>query len=143
MAAICHFEWSDDILMAESVAEIRSHWGGLFMFGLDLNVINVTKDAIWAREGVISDGAAPASMGPRWFVPPGQGLPETIDFPTPRNPRENQQEQFVRDLEIDPAKYYPADAFREPTQTWPGITINPKEMLAQRGIELDPDWTQI
>ena len=143
MAAICHFEWSDDILMAESVAEIRSHWGGLFMFGLDLNVINVTKDAIWARQGVISDGAAPASMDPRWFVPPGQGLPETIDFPTPRKPRESQQEQFVRDLEIDPAKYYPADAFREPTQTWPGITINPKEMLAQRGIELDPDWTQI
>lgn len=143
MAAICHFEWSDDILMAESVAEVRSHWGGLFMFGLDLNVINVTKDAIWAREGVISDGgAAPASMDPRWFVPPGQGLPDTIDFPTPRNPRENQQEQFVRDLEIDPAKYYPEDAFREPTQTWPGITINPKEMLAERGIELDPDWTQ-
>ena len=82
-------------------------------------------------------------MDPRWFVPSGQGLPDSIDFPTPRKPRESQQEQFVRDLEIDPAKYYPADVFREPTQTWPGITIDPREMLAQRGIELDPDWVQI
>jgi hypothetical protein len=79
-------------------------------------------------------------MDPRWFVPSGHGLPETIDFPTPRFFREAQQEQFVRDLEIDPALYYPQDVYREPTQTWPGITINPREMLAQRGIELDPDW---
>ena len=48
----------------------------------------------------------------------------------------------MRDLEIDPALYYPEDAFREPTQTWPGVTINPREMLEQRGIELDPDWRQ-
>ena len=142
MAAVCHFEWSDDSLMAESVAEIRAHWDGLFMFGLDLNVINVTKDAIWVRRAVIADGAASASMDPRWFIPPGQGLPDTIEFPTPRNPREQPQEQFVRDLEIDPELYYPQDAFRKPTQTWPGVTINPREMLKQRGIELDPDWRQ-
>ena len=101
MGAICHFEWSDDSLMAESVAEIRSHWDGLFMFGFDLNVINITKDAIWSRQAVVSDGAAPASMDPRWFVKPGDPLPESITFPTPRLPREEQQEQFVRDLEID------------------------------------------
>jgi len=53
-----------------------------------------------------------------------------------------QQEQFVRDLELDPALYYPPDANRPQTQTWPGITINPREMLAQRGIELDPDWVK-
>ncbi len=137
MAAICHFEWSGDQLAAESIAEVRSHWDGLFMFGLDLKVINVTKDAIWARDGVISDGAAPASMDPRWFVPPGEPLPETIDFPTPTMPREVQQEQFVRDLEIDPRLYYPTGAYREPVQTWPGITLNPREMLAARGIKID------
>jgi hypothetical protein len=137
MGAICHFEWSGDQLMAESVAEIRAHWDGLFMFGLDLQVINVTKDAIWSREAVIADGAAPASMDPRWFVPPGGKLPEKIDFPTPRMPREVQQEQFVRDLEIDPKKYYPADAYREPVQKWPGVTLNPREMLKARGIEID------
>ncbi len=137
MGAICHFEWSGDALAAESVAQVRSHWDGLFMFGLDLNVINVTKDAIWVREAVIADGAAPASMDPRWFVPPGEALPETIAMPTPRLPREMQQEQFVRDLEIDPALYYPPDAFRTPVQQWPGVTLNPREMLRARGI--DPD----
>ena len=62
-----------------------------------------------------------------------------VDFPTPRNPRENQQEQFVRDLEIDPKLYYPPHAYRKPTQTWPGVTINPREMLKARGIEIDED----
>lgn len=139
MAAICHFEWSDDALMAESVAEVRAHWDGLFMFGLDLNVINVTKDAMWVRQAVIADGATPASMDPRWFVPEGEKMPETIEFPTPRMPREVQQEQFVRDLEIDPKLYYPEDAYRKPTQMWPGITLNPREMLRARGIEVDDD----
>jgi ribonuclease BN (tRNA processing enzyme) len=139
MAAICHFEWSGDQLMAESVAEVRSHWDGLFMFGMDLQVINVTKDAIWSREAVIPDGAAPASMDPRWFVKPGGKLPEKIEFPTPRMPREVQQEQFLRDLEIDPKLYYPADAYRKPVQTWPGVTLNPREMLKARGIEVDDE----
>jgi len=143
MAAICHFEWSDDQLMAESVAEVRAHWDGLFMFGLDLNVINITKGAIWSRPAVLPGGAAPASMDPRWFLASGDPLPESITFPPPRIPRENQQEQFVRDLEIDPEKYYPSDVYRNPTQTWPGVTINPREMLAQRGIELDQDWRKL
>ena len=137
MAAICHFEWSGDQMAAESIAEVRAHWDGLFMFGLDLQVINVTKDAIWAREAVIPDGAAPASMDPRWFVPAGEELPDTIEFPTPKMPREVQQEQFLRDLEIDPKLYYPPDAYREQVTKWPGITLNPREMLKARGIEID------
>ena len=113
------------------------------MFGMDLRVINVTKDAIWARDAVINHGgAAPASMDPRWFVKPGQGLPEKIEFPTPTMPREVQQEQFLRDLEIDPKLYYPPDVAREPTVKWPGITLDPREMLKARGIELDPDWVK-
>ena len=139
MAAVCHFEWSGDQLAAESVAEIRAHWDGLFMFGMDLQVINVTKDAIWSREALVPDGAAPASMDPRSFVKPGEKLPEKIEIPTPRMPREVQQEQFVRDLEIDPKKYYPPDAYRKPTQKWPGITLNPREMLKARGIDIDDD----
>ena len=79
-------------------------------------------------------------MDPRWFVRSGDPMPESIELPTPRNPREEQQEQFVRDLEIDPQKYYPPDAYRRPTQTWPGVSISPREMLAERGIELDPAW---
>jgi len=138
MAAICHFEWSGDQLAAESIAQVRSHWDGLFMFGMDLRVINVTKDAIWARDAVINQGGAtPASMDPRWFVKPGEKLPEKIEFPTPRLPREMQQAQFLRDLEIDPKLYYPTGAYREPVQKWPGVTLNPREMLKARGIDVD------
>ena len=46
--------------------------------------------------------AAPANMDPRWFVPPGADLPDTISMPEPKLPREDQQEQWLRDLEIDP-----------------------------------------
>ena len=138
MGAICHFEWSGDQLAAESIAEVRANWDGLFMFGMDLRVINITKDAIWARDAVINQGgAAPASMDPRWFVKPGEKLPEKIEFPTPRLPREAQQEQFLRDLEIDPKLYYPTGAYREPVVKWPGITLNPREMLKARGIDID------
>jgi len=137
--AVCnHYESGGPALEAESVAEIRAHWDGLFQFGgPDVQVINVTKDAIWSREAAMPKNAAPASMDPRWFVPPGEKLPEKIAFPTPRIPREKQQEQFLRDLEIDPNLYFPPDAKRDLVQKWPGITLNPREMLKARGI--DPD----
>jgi hypothetical protein len=72
----------------------------------------------------------------------GKGAPGVDRVSDTTQPAENLQEQFVRDLELDPALYYPPDAYRPQTQTWPGITINPREMLAQRGIELDPDWVK-
>jgi ribonuclease BN (tRNA processing enzyme) len=138
MAVINHYESGGPALHSESVAEVRAHYKGLFQFGgPDVQVINVTKDAVWSREAAIPKNAAPASMDPRWFVPPGAPLPETISMPTPRLPREKQQEQWVRDLEIDPDLYWPADAKRPLTQKWPGITLNPREMLKARGIEID------
>jgi hypothetical protein len=27
-------------------------------------------------------------------------------------------------------------------QTWPGVKLDPREMLASRGIEVDPDWVK-
>jgi ribonuclease BN (tRNA processing enzyme) len=138
MAVINHYESGGPALHTESVAEVRAHWDGLFQFGgPDVQVINVTKDAVWSREAAMPKNAAPASMDPRWFVPPGEKLPETIAMPTPRLPREAQQEQFLRDLEIDPNLYTPAHAKRGLTQKWPGITMNPREMLKARGIEVD------
>ena len=44
----------------------------------------------------------------------------------------------MRDLEIDPDLYWPPDAKRSLTQKWPNITLNPREMLKARGIEI-PD----
>ena len=58
-------------------------------------------------------------------------------------PREEQQEQYTRDMEIDPAKYYPADVARPPkTELQDPLTLPMgemlKEMKRQRGI-LDSD----
>jgi hypothetical protein len=44
----------------------------------------------------------------------GQGV-----VPQPRLPREQQQEQLTRDLEIDPHKYYPPDVYRQPLTKLP------------------------
>ena len=76
-------------------------------------------------------------MDPRWLLP--DPLPEKLPLPGAEMPREEQQEQFLRDMEIDPHKYYPPDADREPIQTWPeeGFTLDPREMLRSRGIEVD------
>jgi ribonuclease Z len=138
MAVINHYESGGPALDAESVAEVRSHWDGLFQFGgPDVQVINVTKDAIWSRPAAIPENAAPASMDPRWFVPQGEDLPEALPLPTPRLKREDQQGQWVRDLEIDPNLYWPPDAKRGLTQKWPNIVLNPREMLKARGIEVD------
>ena len=140
IAAICHYEAAGGAADVEATAEVRAHWKGLFMWGgPDVQVLNVTKDAIWTREAALPDGAAVAGLDPRMFVPPGAPLPDKIDIPTPRIPREEQQEQFLRDMEIDPNLYYPPDVYRPPTQTWPegGISIDPRKVLAARGIKVD------
>ena len=142
IAAINHYEAGGGATDAESIAEIRSNWDGLFMWGgPDVQILNVTKDAIWAREAALPEGAAVASMDPRMMLPPGQPLPDKIEIPRPKMPREEQQEQFLRDMEIDPHLYYPDDAYRPPTQTWPeeGWFLEPKKMLEARGIDVDAE----
>ena len=64
MAVINHYESGGPALDAESVAEVRAHWDGLFQFGgPDVQVINVTKDAIWSRQAALPENAAPAIDG--------------------------------------------------------------------------------
>lgn len=142
LAAVCHYTEGSAGVQAESIAEIRAHWDGLFMFGgPDVQVVNVTNDAIWTREASLPDGAAVASMDPRWLLPEGTELPDKIALPEPKMLREAQQEQALRDMEIDPQKYYPPDADREQTRAWPeeGMTLEPRKMLKARGIELDDE----
>jgi len=119
---VTHLAYDEDVV-AETIAGIRAHWNGLFLFGApDVAVVNVTKDAIWYRQA-----ALPESTGQ---VPPfreimakaqaaGVPLPEKFNFPNPRKPREQQQEQQTRDNEIDPKKYYPPDVARELLTQWP------------------------
>jgi ribonuclease Z len=138
IAMIVHYESGGPALEAESVAEVRANWDGLFQFGgPDIQVVNINKEFVWSREAAIPEGAAVSPLDPRWLV---KGpLPEKIQLPTPKMPREVQQEQFLRDMEIDPHKYYPADVDREPFQKWPkeGFALEPKKMLKARGV--DPD----
>ncbi len=120
---VTHMEYEEGQIN-EVVAGIRAHWDGLFVFGApDVQVVNVTRDAIWNREAVLTESSG--------FVPPdmkklmgdGGRLPQKIEIPQPRIPREAQQEQHLRDIEIEPRKYYPADVYREP------FTHLPKPMI--------------
>ena len=138
LGMIVHYEDYGVGMHTEAVAEVRSNYDGLWMFGgPDIQVVNVTPDRIWAREAAIPSGAAVAPLDPRWLMP--EPLPESLPLPGGQMDRTEQQEQYVRDMEIDPHLYYPPDVDREPVQKWPeeGFTIDPREMLRSRGIEVD------
>ncbi len=99
-----------------------------------LIVVNVTKDAIWSRTA-----ALPASTGSnmpnfvKLFDMDPDAIPDELEVPQPRLPREEQQEQYTRDIEVDPSKYYPKDVERPMlTKLDDPLKINLKAMLAAR-----------
>jgi ribonuclease Z len=97
----------------ETVAEIREHWKGPFHFGApDGVVVNVTKEDIWVREGILPD--YPNSRSPQFDFDDGQ-----LVVPKPRNRREDIQEPFVREQEIDPSEYYPEGYHPMLLEEWP------------------------
>ena len=103
-------------LSNEVSAGIRAHWNGLFVVGApDVKVVNVTKDAIWVRDAsLVGLGNArtpqPADIL-ELAVDTNRGMGQVV-LPKPKMTREEQQEAFVRQLEIDPTKYYPPDVNR-------------------------------
>jgi len=138
LGMITHTNYEEE-LMGESVAEVRAHWKGMFIFGApDVMVVNVTNDSIWARKAAIPPGSASGSMDPRAMFPPGQ-LPEKLRLPDPTRPREMQQEQFLRDMELDPADFYPPDADRDISTQWPeeGVEMDVETLLRAKGVEPD------
>jgi len=103
----------DPYLNEEVVAEVRYHWNGPYHFGApDGIVVNVTRDSIWVREGILPD--YPNSRAPQFDFSNGQ-----LVVPHPPTSREVIQEPFVRDMEIDPALYYPPDYHPELLVEWP------------------------
>lgn len=103
----------DPYVNEETVAEVRHHWKGPYHFGApDGIVVNVTKDQIWVREGVLPD--FPNSRAPQFDFTNGQ-----LVVPLPPTDRSKIQEPFVREQEIDPKKYYPADYHPQLLQEWP------------------------
>lgn len=115
-----HLAFDRDTLNEQS-ADVRAHWNGLFLYGApDVVTVNVTKDAIWARDAVLPEYAGQPLPNPTLLfgnplpLQTGQGV-----VPQPRLPREMQQEQLTRDLEIDPHKYYPPNVYRQPLTKLP------------------------
>jgi ribonuclease Z len=108
---VTHIEY-DEPTITEAVAGIRAHWDGLFAFGApDGIIVNVTKEAIWVREAAMPDSTGMAAPNlAELFGADENGL---AILPQPRKTRDEQQEQLTRDLEIDPAKYYPPDVARD------------------------------
>ncbi len=111
---ICHYTEES---AGEAIAEIRAHWDGLFLFGgPDTKVINVTKDRIWERMALRPEMPAMQPPDPRTIPFPDGEMPDYIQIPKPRLPREEQQDAFLRERELDPALYMPEDVLRPLTQ---------------------------
>jgi ribonuclease BN (tRNA processing enzyme) len=65
----------DHLVLAELVDEIRYHWDGPIGLGMpDLVVFNITKDAIWQREGVIPVGGGIPPTSRRRRIWPSCGI---------------------------------------------------------------------
>ena len=133
---VCHLEYEPD-LVNEVSAGIRAHWPGLFAYGApDVVVVNVTKDAIWVRDailpelGTISRPTKPEQIV-QMFGENGQ-LPPVIEIPNPKMPREQQQIEYLREIEIDPKKYTPAAVQRELVLEWKPMKIDVEELKNSR-----------
>ncbi len=120
----------------ESVAEIREYWDGPFHFGApDGIVANVTKESIWVREGILPD--FPNNRAPELDFTNGQ-----LVVPHPPTRREEIQEPFVREQQIDPEKYYPKGYHPHLLEDWPvegdlviPIEVAPKDLTDGMGAE--------
>jgi ribonuclease Z len=103
----------DPYVAEETVAEVREHWKGPFHFGApDGIVVNVTKDQIWVREGVLPD--FPNSKAPQFDFGNGQ-----LIVPLPTTSRKEIQNQEIRDQQLDPDLYYPEGYKPELLEEWP------------------------
>lgn len=115
----------DPFLNEETVAEVRHHWKGPYHFGApDGIVVNMTKDLVWVREGILPD--YPNSRAPQFDFSSGQ-----LVVPHPPHRREDIQEPFVREQQLDPAAYYPKGFMPHLLENWPveGDIVIPLEAL--------------
>jgi len=115
----------DPYVNEETVAEVREHWKGPYHFGApDGIVVNMTQDAIWVREGILPD--FPNNRAPQFDFTNGQ-----LVVPHPPTSREEIQEPFVREQQIDPKEYYPEGFHPELLTEWPvdGDLVVPVESL--------------
>jgi len=84
----------------------------------------MTKDMVWVREGILPD--FPNSRAPQFDFTNGQ-----LVVPHPPASREEIQEPFVREQQIDPKKYYPEGYMPHLLEEWPveGDLVAPLDAL--------------
>ena len=46
-------------------------------------------------------------------------MPDSVTLPPVNRPRETQQDAYLREIEIDPREYLPADVYRDPVTALP------------------------
>ena len=112
----------DRELIGEMLAGVRMHYKGMFAFGIDHTVVNVTRDRLWIREAALPETANTARPSMEWLIENNFGgkLPTEM---TIKNPILPNQEQSVRDLEFDPALFTPKDQMRP----WARVSLWPPE----------------
>jgi len=131
---VTHLEY-EPALSEEVTAGIRTHWDGLFAIGApDVQVVNVTKDAIWVREAVLPELGNISMMAPDQMMKAMEldEMPDVIEMPPAKLPREEQQIEYLREIEIDPSLYTPKELDRPLVLESPPMKFNVKEMLAAK-----------
>jgi ribonuclease Z len=129
---------SDEEMVPEMVAGIRTHWDGLFQFGApDVVVVNVTKKAIWTRKAALPEStnfARPSRAEAIELF--GLSLTNTtINFPNARHNYPDLVGPVPRNTEYDPRLYYPPDVYRQPNGIWPkDFKIDIKQVLWEKVI---------
>jgi ribonuclease Z len=123
----------DRELIGEMMAGVRMHYNGMFAFGIDHTVVNVTKDHIWIREASLPETTNTARATPEWLIQ-NQFDGKMPEPRMARNPFLPIQEQFVRDQEIDPALFTPRDQMRQWAHPLPPeFPMNPANVLGLQG----------
>ncbi len=75
----------------------------------------MTKDKIWVHDEIIADYPNNKAPSADLSIARFGGM----IVPKPPFQREDMQEQFIRDAEIDPDEYYPENYKPELTESWP------------------------
>lgn len=104
----------DEFSVAELYAQVREHWKGPFRLGApDMVVVNMTRDKMWVRDGVVPRFP---NIAPPQFTVPENGA---LVVPAPRVKRRDLQQDSIRDAEIKPDLYYPKGRRPELIEDWP------------------------
>jgi ribonuclease Z len=109
----------DRELLNEMSAGVRMFYKGFFAYGVDNVVVNVTKDRMWIREAAVNDYSGVRSADPLWVLRNQFDGKIPTELPKQKFTISGNQEQSVRDLEIDPALFTPRDQMRKWVREWP------------------------